>query len=251
MSHQYCLVSRDQHAGKFWKRIPDYSFALGANVATIAAEELSPASSAFPLAFVMQEERLTLVALLGLLPGQSCFVGGAGHWLGGYVPSTIRSYPFRLTHTGDGEVALCIDEDSGWIVPPSPNAVPFFTDIGDPHPETTKMLQMLVAMENGIAKLRPAVELLEREELLEPWPIDVTNDEGTKQITGMLRVNETALNALPADRFIALRDTSVLPVAYAQLLSMHNIAKLKRLIGAGMEPKPRFRLSEQKTIEFS
>lgn len=251
MSHQYCLVSRDQHAGKFWKRVPDYSFSAGANVAAIAAEELAPASSAFPLAFVMQDERLALVALLGLLPGQNRFIDAAGRWQAPYVPATLRSYPFRLTHTDDGDVALCIDEASARIVTRGHKAVPFFTESGDPHPETARMLQLLVAVEKGIARLRPPVEALQREGLLEPWPIEFTDADGTKQVAGMLRVNETALNSLPADRFAALRDTGALPVAYAQLLSMHNIATLKRLTRASAEPKQGYQLSEQKTIDFS
>src|SRR5690606_32353850 len=157
----------------------------------IAFDELAPASLAFPLAFIMHERRPALVALLGLRTGQNRFVDARGRWLAPYVPATFRSYPFRLTRTDDGEVALCVDEASGRIVARTDQAVPFFSDGGAPHPETARMLQLLVAVEKGIERLRLPVEALQAEGVIEPWPIELTDDTGIKQVSGMLRVNET------------------------------------------------------------
>jgi hypothetical protein len=244
MSTQYSLVSRDQHAEKCWLRVSDYGFAAKANVATIAADELALASSAFPLAFIAHEERLTLVAVLGLATGQNHFVDAAGHWLAPYVPATFRGYPFRLTRA-DGAIALCVDETSGLIVArgrkPLPFAgkpVPFFEEDGSPHPETARMLQFLLAAEKGIERLKRPVEALQAEGVLEPWPIKLRDAAGEKHLAGVLRVNETALNALTPKRFVSLRDAGALPVAYAQLVSMHHLHNLRRLAGMSGDTKP-------------
>ena len=51
------------------------------------------------------------------MPEHNLFVGPDGHWLGGYVPASLRSYPFRvLGSEGSGQLALCVDEDSGLVV---------------------------------------------------------------------------------------------------------------------------------------
>lgn len=231
MDSRYQLVTREQHAAKCWKRDSDYRFTAGANVAAIAADELAPASSALPLAFIMHEGQPALVAVLGLREGENNFVDASGRWLAPYVPATFRGYPFRLTRAGDGSIALCVHETSARVVTRGHKAIPFFDEEGGAHPETSRMLQFLLAAEKGIKRLQRPVEALQAEGILEPWPITLRDGAGERCIAGMLRVNETALNTLAADRFIALRDVGALPVAYAQLVSMHHLHKLSRLEG--------------------
>jgi hypothetical protein len=49
-----------------------------------------------PLAFARHQDRFLLVAVLSLTPGFNLFVSPTGQWLGRYVPSVFRGYPFRL-----------------------------------------------------------------------------------------------------------------------------------------------------------
>ena len=47
-------------------------------------------------------------------------------------------------------------------------------------------------------------------------------------VEGLYRIDEAALNALPDDAFMPLRKTGALPLAYAQLLSMNQLALLPK-----------------------
>jgi hypothetical protein len=68
------------------------------------------------MAFIKQQDNFVLVGLLSLTPGQNVFVAQDGRWLGAYVASVFRGYPFRLARAeGRDDLILCIDEDSGLI----------------------------------------------------------------------------------------------------------------------------------------
>jgi hypothetical protein len=47
------------------------------------------------MAFVKQQDSFFLIALLSLTPKTNLFVAPDGRWLGGYVPSYFRGYPFQ------------------------------------------------------------------------------------------------------------------------------------------------------------
>lgn len=257
MSSPYRLVTRDRHSGRFWRRNADYRFAARANVAVLAADELAPASSAFPLAFITHEERLSLVAVFSLQPGHNSFVDADGGWRERYVPAGLRGHPFRLTHAGDDEVALCVDRAAELDAPAGRGAIPFFDAGGNPHPEITRMLQFLHLVEKGIERLKRPVELLQAQGLLEPWSVKGGEGARSRRIDGMLRVNETALNAVTQEQLVALRDAGALPVAYAQLISMHHLPRLRQLASlkpsqdAGASELEGFFLHEQGRIRFT
>lgn len=48
----------------------------------------------------------------------------------------------------------------------------------------------------------------------------------------MHQIDETALNALPADAFETLRQAGALPLAYCQMLSMQHLQVLGKLVQA-------------------
>ena len=54
-------------------------------------------------------------------------------------------------------------------------------------------------------------------------------DEGERPISGLHRVDEAALRALPDETFLNLRKTSALPIAYTQMLSMGQLGMLEHL----------------------
>jgi len=47
-------------------------------------------------------------------------------------------------------------------------------------------------------------------------------------VQGLYRIDEEALNVLPDEAFLPLRKTSALPLAYAQLFSINQLAMLPK-----------------------
>lgn len=224
---QYQLVSRQAFAGKFWQRSPDYAFAANDAVCALLAQELPKAVMHMPVAFMAEGEQFVPVALQGLQPGQNAFVAPDGCWLLPYIPAAYRGYPFRVAHADNDQYVLCFDMDSGLL---ADGGEAFFAEDGSPAPFLNEIAQFLQACEANRTRTLQQAALLKELGLLAPWPITVKDGEQEKQLAGIYRIDETALNGLPVEQFERLRQCGALVMVYCQLLSMQHLARLGDLL---------------------
>lgn len=224
-------ITRERHAGKRWLRYTSYAFAAQDAVAPLVAAELPKAATALPVGLIARGQSFTLVAIMGLALGQNLLVSSEGQWVGRYVPAVYRGYPFHLLETEDGQQALCIDEDSG-LLTDSPEGEPFFDDAGQPAKAVTAVLDFLSQVSVNRRVTERLCAVLQRHDLIQPWPIVVKGDAGEQRIEGLYQIDETALDALPAEAFLELRQAGALPVIYSQLLSKQHLAALGPLAEA-------------------
>ncbi len=223
-------VSVSRHGSKRWQRYSSYAFAAGDAMCPLVVQELPKAAMSLPLAFAMSGEEVVPVAVLGLLPGKNLFVAPDGRWLGGYVPAAYRGYPFALAHTEDGQQVLCVDESSGLLADREGEL--FFSENNQPAPALTDVLNFLTQVAGNRQATRRIGALLQEYGVVQSWPIRLQTAEGEQAVAGLWRVDEAALNALPAEAFVALRDAGALPMVYCQLLSMQHLAQLGPLAQA-------------------
>lgn len=234
-------VSSEQHAASKWRRFADYRFAASEAAAPIVAAEIAKAVPALPLVFIEEKGKFELSALLSVTPGQNLFVAPDGRWLGSFIPSSIRSYPFRLvTPQGSEQSILCIDE--GCVVS-TENPLPgetFFGADGKLSPSLQQAVDFLTSLERNRIVTSLAVSSLAQAGVIKPWPITLKSEQGDRVVEGLNCIDEAALNALPNEDFIKLRATGALPIAYAQLLSMSQLGVFTHLaqIQGQMAPKP-------------
>ena len=66
--------------------------------------------------------------------------------------------------------------------------------------------------------------------VLEPWPLEVEVGGKKTAIKDLHRVSEPKMDQLADDVFLKLRKTAGLPLAYAQLMSMRQIARFDQLM---------------------
>src|SRR5690606_15378940 len=104
-----------------------------------------------------------------------------------------------------------------------------FNDDATPTDAVQQVMQFLVQTTKGQEALSQAATALSQAGVLEPWPIKIKDGDKERDVTGLLRVNEQALNGLDDEAFLALRKVGGLQVAYAQLLSSANIGVLAQL----------------------
>lgn len=227
------VVSRQAHGGKRWRRHSDYRFAANQAIAPLVDVEAGRAAVSLPVGFFQVGEAFNLVALLGLQADQNLFVAPGGRWIGGYVPSVFRTYPFRMIDDGAGNTVLGVVEDERFVTGDADGERFFEGDTGN---TPSAALGEIVAMLNQMAQLVPrtaaAVALLAKHGLLVPWTIPVVGREAPLVLEGLFKVNEAALNLLPAMALSALRDGGALALAYAQLVSQQHIATLGTLVEA-------------------
>ena len=96
-----------------------------------------------------------------------------------------------------------------------PMAVPFFDDDGEVTQTISDILDFLNRNVGNKIQTKNICESLQKHELIEPWPITVQIDAKNREVNGIFRINETALNALSRSALKELRDNSALIVIYA------------------------------------
>jgi hypothetical protein len=234
-------ISSEQHTNSKWRRFADYRFATTEAAAPIVAAEIVKVVPALPMVFIGENDKFELSALLSVNPGQNMLVAPDGRWIGSYIPSSIRSHPFRLvTPPGSEQSVLCIDE--GCVVS-ADNPLPgeaFFDADGKPGASLQHALDFLTGLERNKIVTNLAVSSLAQAGVIKPWPITIKDEQSDRVVNGLNCIDEAALNALPIEEFIKLRATGALPIAYAQLLSMNQLAVFEHLgkMQSQLAPKP-------------
>ncbi len=129
---QLTPITKQNHSEKSWTRFTSYAFASKDNLVPLAGAEIAKAVTALPMAFVKQQDRFFLVAVLSLTTGTNLFVAPDGRWLGKYIPSVFRGYPFQLAKAeGRDNLVLCVDEESGLVNDDKAAGEPFFDEAGE------------------------------------------------------------------------------------------------------------------------
>jgi hypothetical protein len=224
-------ITRDAHAQKVWQRPANYLFAAKEPLAPIVLAEVVHVSSWMPIALVEQAGRYVPMAMMCPMPGHNLFVGPDGEWLGGYVPSSLRSYPFRMVRAkGSEQMVLCIDEDSGLVRDADEKGENLFTADGKPTQSVTTMMEFLRQIEANRMAMDLAMASLAEAGVVEPWPLVVEVGGKKAAINDLHRVNESALDQVNDEVFLKLRKTGALRLAYAQLMSMAQIVRFDQLM---------------------
>jgi hypothetical protein len=227
---EFTAVTPKTHAKKVWKNVTDYLFAAADTVIPLVGAELSKVVPVMPIGFVKQEAGYQLVAIASLQPGKNLYVAPDGKWLSTYIPSALRAYPFRLLKPENAEKSvLCINEASGLVVESTEEGNAFFDDENQPTQSIKDMLNFLSEVEANLLVTEGAVNALDDADLITPWEINLKQGEEVVPVEGLFRVDEAALNKLDDEDFLAVRKAGGLALAYAQLLSMNQLAVLERL----------------------
>jgi hypothetical protein len=226
-------VTQQSYADKSWTRYTSYSFASKSSIVPLVGAEITKAiAGGLPMAFVKEQDRFFLAAVLSLAPGTNLFVAPTGKWIGAYVPSAFRSYPFVLAKAqGKEDLILCVDEESG-LVKDDKSAEPFFDDQGQLSKPVQDVLNFLSQIEKNKIQTVRAVASLADAGVITEWPLKIKHGDQEKPVNGLYQIDEAKLNSLEDERFLKIRKAGALPIAYAQLPSMGNIQVFEKLAKA-------------------
>ena len=227
---EFTAIAPESHAQKAWKNVTDYGFSSENAIIQLVGAELSDAALAMPTGFIVHEAGYQLVAITSLQSGQNLYVAPDGKWLGTYIPSALRAYPFRLLkHESAEKSVLCINEASGLVVEGVEEGNDFFDDENQPTQGIKDILNFLTEVQASRDVTQEAVSALADAGLIMPWKINLKQGEKVVPVDGLFSVDEAALNKLDDEDFLAVRKAGGLALAYAQLLSMSQLAVLERL----------------------
>jgi hypothetical protein len=227
---ELAAITPERHAGKMWKKVSDNAFAAERTVIPLVGAELSKVVPAMPAGFIKLDAGYQLVAITSLQPGTNLYVAPDGNWLGEYIPAALRAYPFQLAQQEGAEnFILCINEASGLVVENTEDGNAFFDDQDQPTQGIKDILDFLTAIEANRDVTEGAVNALADAGLITPWEINLKQGEKVVPVEGLFSIDEAGLNKLDNEDFLTLRKAGGLALAYAQLLSMSQLAVLERL----------------------
>lgn len=229
-------ITKTDFADKNWQRVTNYSFAANDTICPLVMQELPKAQLSMPIAIAYINEQPVPVALQSFTPNSNLLVDENGKWIGKYIPAAYRGYPFLLANAEDGKKILCFDKDSELLIETGKES--FFDDRGEATEVVKGILSFLTQVHNDRQRTQSICTLLHEKNLIQPWGINIKNEEGGVTLSGLFRIDEQALNTLDQDDFEAVRQAGALPLIYCQLLSMQHLPALAQLANHLEKQKP-------------
>lgn len=192
--------------------------------------EFAPAVHDYPIAFISDDAGNSFVAMviLGLEAQQNLFVTADNTWDAGvYLPAYVRRYPFCMTRvTVDGkeqsERIACVEKHAV-----NAKGEALYDSRDEPLPVWDHLRKLLFEFEADLARTEELCRKLQELQLLETFTAQVEpQGEPSIALTGMYRVSEEKLQALPAGTLQDLARNGMLSRIYAHLLSLDNFQRL-------------------------
>lgn len=231
MTTKVVPLNKDQH--KNLKLIPkvDYGRFENMNSTTIAFQEFPFAAVELPIVFVKaKDEEFVCIILMGDKEPKNHYIL-EGKPRGNFVPASFSHYPLGMTTNPDNpeQVGILIDEASEFVSETEGEAI--FKEDGTESDYTKGRVQAMINYFNSMQAMKEFVGALVKNELLIPQGVKYGKGEQENEISGFFVVDEKKLSALPSDVYEDFRKKGYIPLIYAHLVSLNNIAKLATYIG--------------------
>jgi len=227
-------ITYQQHGSLRILKTQTYRFAESYYIVSLQVNEFIRAAATYPIVFVRNNDRFRPYALLGLNRGENLFLDEEGRWKTGYIPTVIRTHPFVLGKAPDQDgMMVCLDTESELVS--ETEGEPLFDESGKPTEVVEKAQKTLSDLQRFVAFTRRFSDDLNDRGLLSPLEIKIREGGGAapQSIDGCYGVNEKRLNELPDESFLEIRRSGMLPLIYAQSLSMGQMERLLKMQQSG------------------
>lgn len=191
--------------------------------------EFAVACRDYPIAFIGGEKGpFVAMAVLGLENQQNLFVAPDGGWDAAvYLPAYVRRYPFCMTRvTVDGreqpERVACVEKRAL-----SDKGEALYGAKGEPLPAWEERRKLLFEYEADLVRSEEMCRELAQLGLLETFTMQAVPNQGAPlALSGLYRVSEAKLAALPPEKLKELAQKGILARVYAHLISLANFGRL-------------------------
>lgn len=179
--------------------------------------------------FDLESGAFGALTLFGFEPGENLYLD-AGRWDAGCRPLAMAVQPFLVgrPREGDGPSQVHIDIAHPRIAA-SGDGIAVFDDTGQPTAYLDEIAGMLGALDEGYRSSGDFHAALDRHDLLEPFSMDVTLDNGAShRMVGYHLVNEDKLRAVEPAVLAELHGAGHLEQIFMAIASLGNLGKLVR-----------------------
>lgn len=183
----------------------------------------------FPILFRREIDRneFIAVALLGFESGENLFLDG-DCWDARYRPLSLAIQPFLIGRpaNGDGPGQVHVDLAHPRIATDG-EGIRLFDADGAPTPYLDQIAERLGDLDEGYRASKAFFDALDVYELLEPFSLEVTLDDGSiNSLVGFHIIDEAKLRALGAEALGALHADGHLMPIFMALASLSQLSAL-------------------------
>lgn len=194
-------------------------------------DEFRRVQGEYPILFRQTAERdgFTALAMFGFETGENLFLKD-GRWDARYLPLAVAIQPFLVGPPAPGHetAQVHVDMESPRIgVGPYEDGVRVFDEDGRPTPYLESMAEKLGALDAGYRASADFFAALARHELLEPFTLEVTLDDGSEnRLVGFHAIDEERLRSLDAEALGELHAEGHLMPIFMALASLSQLGPL-------------------------
>jgi hypothetical protein len=237
MAINYIPLDKDKHSDIKVNAKVDFAFAAKTHLAAATIREFAQLSGSMPLVFIEDPNTKNVhsVAMLGLEQGSNLFFADE-KWQGPHVPLNVQRYPFDIRPDGD-KLGVFIDENSELLAKGDEEGQALFTEAGEPTEFLKNRQQFLAELANSEVQNQRFIKQLKELDLLEEIQIRVNYKSGqSRNVTGILSINEKRLLDLDDDKVLAMHKAGYLGAAYSMMLSLGQLNRLVELSNKSENP---------------
>lgn len=161
-------------------------------------DEFRRVQSDYPILFRLNAERtgFTALALFGFEDGENLYLEN-GRWDAEYRPLAMEIRPFLIGHPENGAAARQVHVDMASPRIGAGEGVRVFDADGRPTPYLEAMVDKLGALDEGFQGAADFFAAVQRYELLEPFTLEATLEDGSKNsLVGFHIIDEAKLRSL-------------------------------------------------------
>lgn len=195
-------------------------------------KEFRSLQAQYPIVFGKNEKtgNYTPLALLGLQEGENLFTEN-GEWKSRYIPLCAECKPFYIGQQSQRDLTasqnwvIHVDLDSPRVS--TSEGVSLFKEHGGNSEFLMRISKVLGLVQEGVAEVKPFIDLLLEFDLLEPFSAEMTlKNNQQHSLVGFHTINEEKLASLSVNALKKLHDSGFLFDIYMQLASLSQIAAL-------------------------
>lgn len=195
----------------------------------VVPDEFRRVQEDYPILFRLNQERdiFVAVALFGFEAGENLFLDDAGRWDARNRPLAIDIQPFLIGQTDESDLEKQVHIDLASPRIADDEGVRVFDDLGRPTPYLDAVAEQLGALDAGYRGSAAFFAALRRHELLEPFALEVSLEDGSiKRLVGFHVIDEARLRALDAENLAELHAEGHLMPIFMAIASLGKLGAL-------------------------
>lgn len=200
----------------------------GVMSAIAVPSEFRQLQNEYPILFRLDQEhdRFTALAMFGFQNGENLFLEGS-RWDARYLPLAIDIQPFLIGRSASVEDAKQVHVDLASPRLGGDEGVRLFDVDGHPTPYLEAVAEKLGALDAGYQASGDFFAALRRYDLLEPFTLEVSLDDGSiNRMVGFHVIDEARLRALDGAALEELHAAGHLMPIFMAVASLANLGKL-------------------------